>query len=356
MTQSIPKGGKMIFSIYPTDSMDVRTSILQQALTEQCLGENLIYTSLHIPESSDLKNYLFWLKNIHKEKGFSFFADISPLAFEKLNLDFNEVYKLKDYGIIGLRIDFGFSIETIKIFAQNGFQIALNASTVKEEIVKDLADFNLIAWHNYYPRPETGINESFFISQNNIFEKYGIPIYVFIPGENNFRAPLHLGLPALEHQRGKNAYVNFLEFALKYPNIKIVCAEGYICRKHFNWINRYEKEKVVVFELSYVDENIFDFLKAKIFNIRIEKTDFSWRIENTRSKINPSKTISGLARLKASLQMDSQKYGRYQGEIHIIKKDLPPDPLALHIANISEKYKNIIDFLAGGEKIIFVKE
>ncbi|MDR2860441.1 MAG: MupG family TIM beta-alpha barrel fold protein [Elusimicrobiota bacterium] len=343
----------MIFSIYPTDEKSVQTTVLENAERQK---SDLLFTSLHIPESKGLMDYLDFLKNLHKEKGFSFFADISPLAFERLNLKIEEAQKLGEFGIEGLRIDFGFNIEQMKQIAKSGLKIAINASTVSEQTIKNLSKFNLIGWHNYYPRPETGLCEEFFISQNALFEKYEIPLYAFIPGENHFRAPLHLGLPTLENQRNKNACLNFLELALKYPKIKIVCAEGGLYQKHLNWISDYENNDIITLALSYADEKIFETLNDKVFNVRIEKTDFSWRLENTRSKIVPSKFDCAKNRSKGSLQMDTEKFGRYQGEIHIIRKDLQPNEWTTHIADISKPYRDILDFPLGGKKIKFVKE
>lgn len=41
----------MLFSLYPTDSPQVREAVIEQVLTQP---EKLLFTSLHIPESDGL--------------------------------------------------------------------------------------------------------------------------------------------------------------------------------------------------------------------------------------------------------------------------------------------------------------
>jgi hypothetical protein len=334
----------MLFSIYPTDTPQTQSQITQLALSQNSLT---LFTSLHIPESQNLKSYLTFLKQLHTQNNLTFFADISPLAFERLNLNTKNAASLADFGIIGLRIDFGFDISQIKEIAQSGLKIAINASDIDENSLKQLTPYTPIGWHNYYPRPETGLNQTFFDSQNALLEKYNIPIYAFIPGEQTFRAPLHLGLPTLERHRNQNTYINFLQLS-QYPNIKIVYAEGLPKQNHLDWINAYEKEKVITVPLT----NIADIarpLENKIFQVRTEITDYSWRLKNTRA---PAPLSQSKPRPRASLQMDSQEYSRYQGEIHIIKKPLPPSK-TLHIADIPENYKEIVDINLSGQTLKF---
>ena len=52
---------------------------------------------------------------------------------------------------------------------------------------------------------------------NALFEARGLGVFVFLPGERTFRAPLHLGLPMLEEHRHRNAYVTYLHLAHAFP-------------------------------------------------------------------------------------------------------------------------------------------
>ena len=340
----------MRFSIYPTDTSEVIEDVLDLAGNG---GDRLVFTSLHIPESENLKKYLDFLK-AQVAHGFTFFADISPLALERLSLSYNTISTLEKYGIVGLRLDFGFSLDEIRQIAKSGIPIAVNASTVDEQLIDALKTCNLVGWHNYYPRPETGLGEVYFLRQSALFTERGLPLYGFIPGEKNFRAPLYKGLPMLESQRYKNAYRNFLEIQHLCPKCEIFCAEGAVHKDHFEWIRLFEMENVLTLPLSYIDNVLAPKLLNHVFTIRKEETDFSVRLEGTREAINAEKFLQGECRAYGSVQMDTALFARYQGEIHIMTRDVCLTDAQTRVAEIAEPYKKLVDFITGGSKIRFV--
>jgi hypothetical protein len=342
----------MLLCIYPTDTEEVRSLVLEAA---QDRHEALLFTSLHIPESAGLKAYVRYLGEKHRQRGFSFFADIAPLTLERLSISLDSLSELRDAGIIGLRIDFGFSIEEIKQIAQSGFAIAVNASCVTGEAIDALALPQLAGWHNYYPRPETGLTQGFFLRQNALFRERGMPLYSFIPGERQFRAPLFLGLPMLEQQRYKNTYRNFMEIRYLAPESVVVCAEGTPYEEHSAWIGAYEKNGVLTVPLVWVDPALENTLFNRVFTVRTEEADASFRLEDTRQEITPHKIIQGESRARGTLQMDMPSYGRYQGELHLMRHDMPLNSNSVRVAEIPEPYKALVDFIRPREKIQFIR-
>lgn len=65
----------MLFSLYPTDSPQVREAVIEQVLTQP---EKLLFTSLHIPESDGLLQYGEYLGELHRDHGVTFCGDVSP--------------------------------------------------------------------------------------------------------------------------------------------------------------------------------------------------------------------------------------------------------------------------------------
>ena len=58
-------------------------------------------------------------------------------------------------------------------------KVALNASTITDSFWKELLAGNIRvenveAWHNFYPRPETGLAKSFLQKQNQYLHECGI--------------------------------------------------------------------------------------------------------------------------------------------------------------------------------------
>ena len=95
-------------------------------------------------------------------------VDISGEALKE-RVFFDELEPLIELGVTGLRMDYGITIEQMA-HASHKIDIGLNASTITLEEVAELkahqADFSrLEAWHNYYPRPETGIGTTFLMKR-----------------------------------------------------------------------------------------------------------------------------------------------------------------------------------------------
>jgi hypothetical protein len=97
------------------------------------------------------------------------------------------------------------------------------------------------------------------------------------------------------------------------------------------------------------------FLTEKTFLIRPEETDFSWRVDNTRTGMDPLQVVQGEMRTKGTLQMDLRTYGRYQGELHLMKKDMRLNSNQVLVAEIAAPYRTFVDFIKGNMKIKFVE-
>ena len=241
----------MLFSIYPTDTPEVRAAVLDQACA--VAEAPMLFTSLHQPESDGLRGFGAELADAHRERGVTFCADISPLALERLGEGFDGLGRLRDGGVEMLRIDFGFAPEEIRRIARaSGCRIAVNASTATASFLDELDGIDVVGWHNFYPRPETGIGTEFFVSQNALFAERQSPVYAFLPGETALRAPLHLGLPTLEEHRHRTAWRNYLHLRAIAPDVEIVCAEGTVHAEHLEWIAHHERTGEVTVPLSAV--------------------------------------------------------------------------------------------------------
>ncbi|GBU11278.1 outer surface protein [Erysipelotrichaceae bacterium] len=340
-------------SLYPTDTDLAKKAVCMQA---EELGVKLFFVSLHIPEATGLHDFVDWLKTLNIKHGYHFFADISPLTLERLEISIADIGKLQNYGIIGVRIDFGFTIKEISSIAETGLQVALNASTITEADLIEMKVDNLIGWHNYYPRPESGITEQYFLEQNELLRKYNIPIYSFIPGDEFLRAPLFLKLPMLEQQRQKTAYVNFMLQMRKYKVDKIFIAEGIIDQANCDYITKYLKMGQISFPLSRVEPALYESMKDHGWSVRIEQNAISWRLENTRgyNKYIHETTLDRSAkRTRGTIFMDSSMQGRYAGEIHLIHTDASQNDKTICVGVMHKDYFDILDVLQGNPVILF---
>ncbi len=348
----------MLFSIYPTDAPETRRRVVEQAAAQPAPdgGATLLFTSLHLPESAELDAFGDVLARFHRESGVVYCADISPLTIERLGAgipDTAGLARLAEWGVSMLRIDFGFDArEIVEIAETSGLAIAVNASTADDVLLDALADIPLVGWHNYYPRPETGLTDDFYVSQSARFTDRGLPLFAFLPGESDLRAPLHLGLPTLEVQRHRNAWRNYLQLRRLTPEAVIVCAEGTLLPEHAAWIAHLETTGEVTLPLS--GDASSSFLAGEARRLRVEDAAASFRLEGTRGTPRPERVRNGDTRARGSLQMDLDALGRYAGEVHLMRDDLPLTGGQAWVGEIAGPYRGIVGELRPGMAVRFV--
>lgn len=123
-------------------------------------GFNEIFTTLHMPEDDIevLKERLLQIGHAAKELEMDVMADVSGKVFKQFS-----VSEFLQIGITGMRVDYGFSPKEIANLSHE-MKIALNASTLTSDFLSKLKQYgmcieNIEAWHNYYPRPQTGLDK-----------------------------------------------------------------------------------------------------------------------------------------------------------------------------------------------------
>ena len=180
-------------------------------------GFTSIFTSLHIPEDDPTKytERLRALGSAAKRNNMELMADISPKSLGHLGFTWENAAGLLEWGVTGLRLDYGISEEAM-IKLSKEMKIALNASTLTTEILERLKSGGLRinsveAWHNFYPRPETGLDKEEFQKVNNWLKQEGLTVMAFIPGDADLRGPLHEGLPTLEDHRHSAPFEAYLD-------------------------------------------------------------------------------------------------------------------------------------------------
>ncbi|WP_040203144.1 MupG family TIM beta-alpha barrel fold protein [Neobacillus jeddahensis] len=309
-------------------------------------GVKRAFTSLHIPEESgDLASRAKQLLQTAKDFGIEVYADVSERTPAHLGL--NSLFELKTLGVIGLRLDDFFAHETILDLARE-FKLALNASILFEDdiraLLKDgLTADQLLAWHNFYPRCETGLSKPFFESQNGLYKKFGIPVSAYISGDGEKRGPLFEGLPTLEEHRNIDSYVAALE------------------------LNGAGVEDIYIGDPEVSEDllkKLIDFDQHQRVQVRIEgfqegefrlRPDFSrdvLRFMDTRSadSIIPENTE---ARPMGTITRDNDRYGRYRGEVQISLGDLPSDDRVNVVGRVVETDLPLLSLLKPGQTIHF---
>lgn len=308
------------------------------------MGVRRAFTSLHIPEESgDLVGRACELLRAAKEAGIEVYADVSSRTPAHLGLE--SLFSLKSLGVIGLRLDDFFTNETILELAKD-FKLALNASIMFEEDVQVLLEggleaSQLLAWHNFYPRRETGLADSFFQEQNELFKRYGIPVSAYIPGDGEKRGPLFEGLPTLEDHREVNPYLAALElFRAGVEDVYIgdpEVSEDLLLR-----LNDFDCHHRVAVRIEGFHEGEFRL-----------RPDFSrdvLRLMDTRSSDSVI-AANMVARPLGSITRDNDHYGRYRGEVQITLRDLPADERVNVVGRVVEEDLPLLSLLQPGQLV-----
>jgi hypothetical protein len=314
------------------------------------IGVKRAFTSFHIPEEKgDLVQRIIELLKFAESYEMEIHADVSLNTLKHLGISRFE--DLSSLGVKGIRLDDGFDHETMTSLS-DVFSLSLNASTLKEDELQTvlgsgIESDRLIAWHNFYPRRETGLEEDFFYKQNHMFNKYGIPIVAFVPGTGSKRGPLYDGLPTLEKHRNMDPYGAGVEL-LQHVNGVFIGdpgVENELLEKLFVYKNQ---DSLIIHVKSPI-------LKSGIYHLRPDVSRDVYRLQHTRvtTQVEPTNTV---ARNFGSITMDNNAYGRYRGEVQICRRDLKADHRVNVIGQVIEEDLPLLALLAPGQLVQLIVE
>ncbi|MBC1923116.1 MupG family TIM beta-alpha barrel fold protein [Listeria grayi] len=326
-------------------------------------GFQLIFSSLHIPEG-DPETYFQTLSSLGalaKSHNMQLIMDISEKSLHYLKADYRHATPLTTLGVTGLRIDDGVAAADIASLSQQ-LNVYLNASTITASFLQELAHYHprmeaIEAFHNYYPKPGTGLSKSFFTAKNAFLKEHDLRISAFIPGDAAKRFPLHEGLPTLEAHRYASPYAAFLELkSLGIDDVYIGDAEMKTERFYF-WKNIRQRELVLPLKLTHpISPQLATYLTNGDCDRPDTAADFV-RLRNSRSyfqdQLIPPQDSSPV-RETGAVTMDNSLFGRYQGEVMISKKLLPPEPKTNIIGYIDPVFHDCLPYAAQMKKIRFL--
>lgn len=345
-------------SVYLSEPIELQEDYIRKLNNK---GFNSIFTSLHIPEDNPAlyKNRLKELGELAKENTMELIADISPKSLQYLECTWDNAEKLQTWGLTGLRLDYGID-ENIMIDLSNKMKIALNASTLDRELLdrlkrKGLKISSIEAWHNFYPRPETGLDRFDFHQQNSWLSDEGIKLMAFIPGDQKLRGPLYKGLPTLEDHRYANPFAAYNDLKVNEGIDKILVGDISISEFTLEQFSRLNTEGYFLLRAkSFIDDLELQECVGAIQTNRLDTARDCIRSMESRMfgqmgdrKMEPYNTNE---RLIGSITIDNQRYGRYQGEVQITKCDLEADEKVNVIGRIIDEDIDLLQYIRGGKK------
>ncbi|KMN44427.1 DUF871 domain-containing protein [Bacillus sp. LK2] len=327
-------------------------------------GFSSIFTSLHIPED-DPNTYKELIQILGKQAlkyEMELMVDVSPKSLHHLGITYENVEELVGWGITGLRMDYGIAPKEIACVSHK-MKVALNASTITESFWKELMAENIRvdrveAWHNFYPRPETGLAKSFLQKQNKYLHECGIKTMAFIPGDSEKRGPLYEGLPTLEKHRYMRPLEAYLELVQECDVDKVLIGDISGSLESVQEIASASGGIIPVRYQSFMNDSDALQLIERVHTNRLDLARDVIRSVESREESNVVlQPVNTILRKRGSITIDNELYGRYAGEMQIVINDLPADKKVNVVGMVIEEDVSLLSYIGAGKKFqLFLRD
>ena len=342
------------FSCYLNDSAtEQQAAYLKQM---QQAGFTGVFTSLQLSKAKPeiIRQRLDQLVANCHQLGLTIMADVSAASLQRLGIALHDGKAIQALGLDGLRIDDGIDMTTVAALSHT-MAIALNASTLSACMIDQLANAkanlcHIEAWHNFYPRPETGLDPAWFAQKNKWLHALGFKSMAFISGDAQQRGPLFAGLPTLEAHRGLlplAAYLELRQLAIDH----VYVGDPQLSPRSIAAFQSYVHDQVLLIQVQTDDERLLHLtwhsrpdIAQKV--VRLAEA----RLEHIFATPQPAQTDP---RPRGSITLDNSAYGRYAGELQLTRCDLPADPRVNVIGKIEPSNLPLLDQIGPHQAIRF---
>ena len=354
-------------AVYPSVQWRQQTVLWAEYLEkagEYGFGE--VFSSIHLPELAleDQVEMLEELARLTNHLGMELTVDIGGGEIDQLLADSQMCARVRSAGIGLLRLDYGFCTEQagalynrlgIKGFVVNAsIYDREEAEAVKRNLTAIDSRMELRACHNFYPRPETGLDREFFNEQNRIFAELGLITYACIPGKSHPRPPLGLGLPTLEEHRQMDMERVCVEVVCSPGIGGVMAADEFFNETELACVARAVNREALTLQIRLetgVGQVERELILGTSHHIRYDSNRQVLRSRTSRemSRIG-AKVAPGLTgeRRRGMVTVDNERYGRYSSEVQILLADLEADSRVNCCGQISEEDMWKLDFYRQG--------
>jgi hypothetical protein len=312
-----------------------------------------------MPEFTVLESLEALSRNMAAIKGKGHLAvDCSPRALGSVGIS-----TLVNMGVSALRLDYGFSRADIEdmLRMRLPLSLVLNASMIStEHWIRTLPTDRVEFWHNFYPRPETGLTTDFVSASSRHLKGLGFRVGAFLPNLASPRIPLGYGLPTVERHRQLSPVLGAAEL-LTLDCLDIILL-GDPC-KDTKTIGRLR---------SMIEDDLMIFRMTTNTMLRVERECTFGATHVTRPDQGEHVIRSATSRQMAamgqkipshhcvnrprySVTVDNEGYGRYSGELQITLQDLAPDPKVNVIGRIISDDWPLVALMRPGSKFRLIE-
>lgn len=358
---------KLGISIYPDKSSINEMKDYIKKASE--VGFSRIFSCLlSVNKSKDeIKNEFKVVNEYAKSLGFEIIVDVSPRVFGELGISYSDLTFFHEIGADGLRLDVGYGgmEESLMTFNEQGLKIEINMS-MDTHYIDTIFDYqpnqyNLMACHNFYPHPYSGLSESLFHDCNQRFRKYGLRTAAFVSSQNNNTYgpwPVDAGLVTLESHRNLPLVVQIKDYIAMNAVDDIIISNCFPSDAEFDAIKNLDLTKLTLNVI--LSENIPNIerkivLEEKHFN-RGDVSEYFIRSTQSRVKykghnfeiFNTPDVIR-----RGDVIIESSLFGHYAGELQIALKDMLNTGKSNVVGRIDESEIILLDRIKPWQKFAF---
>lgn len=358
---------KLGISIYPDKStMDEMKEYIQKAKN---VGFSRIFSNL-LQVTKSKEEVIKEFKEINEfaqSLGFEIIVDISPAEFKALGITTNDLSFFKEISADGVRLDTGFGGKTEADMTYNPEDLLIEVNmSMDTHAIDNIIDFyplkgNLIACHNFYPHPFTGLSDEYFFKTTENFTKYGLRTAAFVGSQakKSFGPwPVSDGIVTLEKHRELPIDVQIKDFVAMGLIDDIIIANCYPTEQELKAISKVDL-KIINFKIN-LNDNISSTMEKIVLQeshfYRGDSSEYLIRSYESRIKyknkdfpqIHTPKNIK-----KGDVLICSDTSGHYAGELQIALKNMTNTMEANVVGHIREKEIFILDRLKPWQKFKF---
>lgn len=302
-----------------------------------------------------------------KSKGFEIIVDVSPRVFGELGISYDDLSFFKDIGADGLRLDGGFGgqQEAMMSFNEYGLKLEMNMS-VDTSYIDTVMDYlpnqyNMLASHNFYPHPYSGLTEDHFQRTTARFKKHGLRTAAFIASKNPQAYgpwPVDYGMVTLESHRDLPMHVQLKDYVARNVIDDIIISNFRPSEEEMIELKKVNLQKLnLKVELNEGISELFT-------KIVLGEPHFN------RGDINASMIRSTMSRVKyrgqgfplinapemikrGDIVIESDDFGHYAGELNIAKQDMVNTGRSNVVGRVVEEEVFLLDQIKPWQKFEF---
>ena len=358
------KNKELGISIFP--NRDSKEKILQYIKLAYSFGFKRTFTNLIGLSKDELNNF----KNICKDAnkiGMKMVIDIDKEVLNLFGVDLDDIDFFEKLGAYAIRLDVKFDAKKIAMLTnKTNMNFEINASDfsgLDKELKKTSFDnTKVVASHNFFPQRYTGLSIEKFNLANKLFKDVGIKTSAFVTlnsKEGISAWKESEGTPTLEIFRNMEI-IDQIQFLLNSNDINyIIISDMYVSEEIMQKI-LFLRERHLIFNLdvqgSFSSEKFI--IEYNNHQIRGDNPD-----DIMLRSIISRKIFKNLSIKPIKIKLDKFKRGsvvilnnlagRYKGELHILKKDIPYSNNKNYIGKIKNNQFTLLDMKVKNLKFRF---